>query len=82
VTDQIAYEVPPVEGPFTVVWEFTNPDIRNDGWHPHTRIVATESEAVNLWKNAQLYENTRPVSISPEPRWDRHSYDGRTPLTR
>lgn len=79
---EIDHHAPPVEGPFTVVWEFINPDIPRDDWHPHTRVVDTEREAVHLWGRAKFFENTRPVSIDPEPNWPRYTHDGHTPLKR
>jgi hypothetical protein len=66
---------------FHVVWEGID-DAPGATWQQYERNVATEREAVSLWQTAHLYENTRPVSIDPEPDWSRYSYDGRTPLTK
>lgn len=72
---------PPVQGPFTVVWVSIDP-IPGAEWEEHTAEVATEEEAVSLWQAAVLYANMRPVSIMPEPRWNRYTYDGHSPVTR
>lgn len=77
----IAYGEPPVPGPFTVVWQGID-DAPGAEWQEYQRTVDTEREAVDLWTAARMYENTRPVSIAPEPHWARYSYDGHTPLTR
>lgn len=76
---------PEVEGPFTVVteWalaaEYAEPGAK---WYRHTREYATEWDAVGAWENAKRFENTRPISITPEPNWSRYSYDGRTSITK
>lgn len=81
MADQIDRTSPPVEGPFLVVWRIR--DIApGSEWRERSKEVITEREAVGLWKRAAMYENTEPVSITPEPRWNRYTYDGRTPLTR
>jgi hypothetical protein len=81
MADKIDMSSPPVDGPFTVVWLGID-DAPGAEWQRHERAVDTEREAVHLWKHAAMYANTRPVSIAPEPRWNRYTYDGRTPLTR
>lgn len=79
----IDHDSPPVEGPFTVVWDGMD-HLAPPGtpWERRTQEVATEQEAVNLWQTAVLYANMRPVDISPEPRWNQYTYDGHTPLKR
>ncbi len=77
----IAYGAPPVEGPFTVVYEFIDAT-PGTTWQPRTVEFATEDDAVSAWGVYRLYVNTRPVSITPEPNWARYSYDGHTPLTK
>lgn len=81
MADKIDRTLPPVDGPFTVVWLGID-DAPGAEWQRYEQIVMTEAEAVRLWKDAVLYANTQPVSIRPEPRWNRYTYDGRTPLTR
>jgi hypothetical protein len=49
------------------------------GWlNTHERL--TEREAVHHWLSARLYDNTEPVSVTPEPEWSRWTFDGRNPV--
>lgn len=69
------------DGPFTVVWEGI--DVAPDAtWERHERTVDHEYQAVSLWQTAKLYENTRPISITPEPDWSRYTYGGQSTVTR
>lgn len=73
------------ERPFTVVWEacnadeYSNPDAE---WKRYEQVFNQERDAVHQWVTAKRYANTRPVSITPEPDWERYTYDGRTPLKK
>ena len=74
------------DGPFTIITEWALADEYDKPgatWHRETRTYDTEQDAVHAWGNARLYENTRPVSITPEPNWSAYvSGDGRTPVTK
>lgn len=76
---------PVAEGPFTVVWEgcdVGDPSSPDAQWEQYERTYDDERTAVHSWCNATLYENTRPVSITPEPDWSRYTYDGRNPVKK
>lgn len=73
------------DGPFTVVWEGCDQDDWNTPgavWKRHERTYQDERTAVHAWLCAKQYENTRPVSITPEPDWSGYIYAGRTPVTK
>lgn len=72
---------PPVDGPFIMVWLGIDAT-PGAQWTRYDDVLMTEAEAVRAWQNACLYDNMRPVSISPEPRWNRYTFDWRTPVTR
>lgn len=65
----------PSAGPFTVVWLGIDAAPGAE-WQRYERTVPTEALAVRLWRNCVMYANTHPVSISPEPEWTRHTYNG------
>jgi hypothetical protein len=72
-------------GPFIIVSEWAPADEYNKPggtWHRQERTYERELDAVRAWSSARRYENTRPISITPEPDWSRYSFDGKTPVTK
>lgn len=73
-------------GPFTVVWEAFDDPRPGPMIGPWNRLTATypeELDAVRKWGAMKVFENTRPVSVTPEPNWSAYVRgDGKTPVTR
>jgi len=39
----------------------------------YTKQDLSELEAVRLWSSCKLYANLEPVSVSPEPDWQKYN---------